>query len=371
MLKVGRMTVLASTLQAPVEFLSVGQFVSGPGWRHAQRTIDSHELVLVREGALPLRVANRRMFITSGQLALLPQGVEHAGTENISSHLEFYWMHFRLRTPSSVGADGSQSDLLTRGLRNGNNTDVQSQAAGNAAEFERIGNVNAATQGGEKATSGITVAESTPAAAVNIAPASAKVDWQGWSVYEAGAALPKDSRTLLLPTQASASDADRLVVLLTQLVDVYAQLGPQSNAYCDYLATCVLLEVSMQQRTRLSNNVKSVGFSTLQQVHAWVEAHAYDEITVSSIAHEFHYSPSYLTSLYKQVYGISIAEQITEYRVDRARELLSSTTSPVSDIACEVGFDDPKYFMRVFKRRTGLTANQYRQAFPKRLFNTV
>ena len=44
---------------------------------------------------------------------------------------------------------------------------------------------------------------------------------------------------------------------------------------------------------------------------------------------------------------------------------------PVGEVAREVGYDDPKYFMRVFKRRTGLTPGRYRDAFPGRLYNTV
>ena len=71
------------------------------------------------------------------------------------------------------------------------------------------------------------------------------------------------------------------------------------------------------------------------------------------------------------MFGVGVAEQIIEYRIDRARELLSSTASSVADIAREVGYADPKYFMRVFKRRTGLTPGQYRDAFPARLYNTV
>ncbi|GDZ14658.1 hypothetical protein MCC01954_11250 [Bifidobacteriaceae bacterium MCC01954] len=40
-------------------------------------------------------------------------------------------------------------------------------------------------------------------------------------------------------------------------------------------------------------------------------------------------------------------------------------------LAHDVGYADPKYFMRVFKRRTGLTPGQYRDAFPACLYNTV
>ena len=100
-------------------------------------------------------------------------------------------------------------------------------------------------------------------------------------------------------------------------------------------------------------------------------ANAFDDITVAKVAARFHYSPSYLTAMYRRVFGVGVAEQIIEYRIDRARELLSSTASSVADIAREVGYADPKYFMRVFKRRTGLTPGQYRDAFPARLYNTV
>ena len=98
---------------------------------------------------------------------------------------------------------------------------------------------------------------------------------------------------------------------------------------------------------------------------------SFGDITVAKVAARFHYSPSYLTAMYRRVFGVGVAEQIIEYRIDRARELLSSTASSVADIAREVGYADPKYFMRVFKRRTGLTPGQYRDAFPARLYNTV
>ena len=106
-------------------------------------------------------------------------------------------------------------------------------------------------------------------------------------------------------------------------------------------------------------------------IRSWIMANSFDDITVAKVAARFHYSPSYLTAMYRRVYGVGVAEQIIEYRIDRARELLSSGTSSVADIAHDVGYADPKYFMRVFKRRPGLTPGQYRDAFPARLYNTV
>ena len=136
-----------------------------------------------------------------------------------------------------------------------------------------------------------------------------------------------------------------------------------------YLVLPDLAEVA-NPRARRSGRTSDSGLAAMRSVRAWLRANAYEDVTVAGVAERFHYTPSYLTSLYRRVFGIGVTEQIAEYRIDRARELLSSTTSPVTDIAAEVGYDDPKYFMRVFKRRTGLTPTQYREAFPARLFNT-
>ena len=222
------------------------------------------------------------------------------------------------------------------------------------------------------------------------------------------AGLPQDDHCLLLPDERTLPDPDRLAVMCGQLIDIYARFGPYSNAYCDYFATGLLLEVSAQERLKAdfaahrtlagyrgdgkpitsADRVRqqqewamhvdsagaagdSSGLAPMLAIRSWIMANAFDDITVAKVAARFHYSPSYLTAMYRRVFGVGVAEQIIEYRIDRARELLSSTASSVADIAREVGYADPKYFMRVFKRRTGLTPGQYRDAFPARLYNTV
>ena len=222
------------------------------------------------------------------------------------------------------------------------------------------------------------------------------------------AGLPQDDHCLLLPDERTLPDPDRLAVMCGQLIDIYARFGPYSNAYCDYFATGLLLEVSAQERLKAdfaahrtlagyrgdgkpitsADRVRqqqewamhvdsagaagdSSGLAPMLAIRSWIMANAFGDITVAKVAARFHYSPSYLTAMYRRVFGVGVAEQIIEYRIDRARELLSSTASSVADIAREVGYADPKYFMRVFKRRTGLTPGQYRDAFPARLYNTV
>lgn len=88
------------------------------------------------------------------------------------------------------------------------------------------------------------------------------------------------------------------------------------------------------------------GLAPMLAIRSWIMANAFDDITVAKVAARFHYSPSYLTAMYRRVFGVGVAEQIIEYRIDRARELLSSGASSVADIAREVGYADSKYFMQ-------------------------
>lgn len=319
---------MVGRLEGPVAFQSVGRFVSGPGWRHMRRTMDQHELVFVRRGVLPIRVGERRMHVAAHEVALFPLGVEHAGTESITADLEFYWMHFRLPVCDSGQADAVRTIAVRAGDAG------PGMVAAPVPEYRALGGDDGLH----------------PAAPGNV--------------------LPKDDRYLVLPDLAEATNPDRLSVMFAQMVDLFAEFGPYRNAYCDYFATSLLLEISAQERARRSGQTPDSGLTAMRSVRAWLRANAYEDLTVAGVAERFHYSPSYLTALYRRVFGIGVAEQIAEYRIDRARELLSSTTSPVTDIAAEVGYDDPKYFMRVFKRRTDLTPTQYREAFPARLFNT-
>ncbi|MFA6101661.1 MAG: helix-turn-helix transcriptional regulator [Victivallaceae bacterium] len=64
--------------------------------------------------------------------------------------------------------------------------------------------------------------------------------------------------------------------------------------------------------------------------------------------------------IFKQCYGISPLQYVTELRMTRVKNLLRDTSCSVSEIAGMVGFDNLGYFSRVFRKSTGLTPREYR-----------
>lgn len=82
-----------------VDGLFAGLFIARPGivLRHATRTIDSHELIIVRSGVLSMHENGTPFRVSAGQALLLSAGHEHGGTESYPDDLSFYWLHFTVR----------------------------------------------------------------------------------------------------------------------------------------------------------------------------------------------------------------------------------------------------------------------------------
>jgi AraC-like DNA-binding protein len=72
-------------------------------------------------------------------------------------------------------------------------------------------------------------------------------------------------------------------------------------------------------------------------------------------------SANYLSDLLKKETGYSAKDQINNFIIEKAKTLLLSETDSVSGIAYTLGFNYPHYFSRMFKSKTGMTPQEYRQ----------
>jgi len=66
---------------------------------------------------------------------------------------------------------------------------------------------------------------------------------------------------------------------------------------------------------------------------------------------------------FKAATGTTLIEYLQNLRIEAAKQLLESGQLPVDEISVEVSYEDPSFFRRLFKRRTGLTPSQYRRMF--------
>jgi YesN/AraC family two-component response regulator len=85
-----------------------------------------------------------------------------------------------------------------------------------------------------------------------------------------------------------------------------------------------------------------------------------EDITLATVADHLHVNTSYLSTLFRQVTGMTFKEHLNRVRIEEAARLLSNTDYPVMEIAIACGYKDQSYFTKVFKKLTGLTPKQYR-----------
>jgi two-component system response regulator YesN len=85
-----------------------------------------------------------------------------------------------------------------------------------------------------------------------------------------------------------------------------------------------------------------------------------NNIGLSEIAEKIGVSPSYLSFIFKQEAGINFNTALTQYRIEKAKKLLSTTTLRIYQIAEQVGFQNPYYFSKVFEEISGYTCKEYR-----------
>lgn len=84
-----------------------------------------------------------------------------------------------------------------------------------------------------------------------------------------------------------------------------------------------------------------------------------DNFSLVKAAEMCNYSPYHFGRLFKKVFGKSFNQYLTDYRVEKSKELLKQSHLTVEDIAWKVGFSSVSYYCTVFKRIVGISPRQY------------
>lgn len=85
------------------------------------------------------------------------------------------------------------------------------------------------------------------------------------------------------------------------------------------------------------------------------------EKQIKNYAEKLHISVSYLNQILKEIKGKTAKELLLDYTCLQAKKELKYTSISISEIAFELGFEEPTHFTRFFKKQTGFTPNQFRK----------
>lgn len=97
-----------------------------------------------------------------------------------------------------------------------------------------------------------------------------------------------------------------------------------------------------------------------EEFRAYIVQHYMEDIAVKDIAGYFGYSEAYFCKRFKQYFGHSFVSYLTDYRMQRAEELMRSSSMSIKEIGKAVGYPDPNYFTKVFRRVRGVSPSGFR-----------
>lgn len=184
-------------------------------------------------------------------------------------------------------------------------------------------------------------------------------------------AIPQALKRINKLHPLTLSMGEALVFELCGQAQKLASQSPQSLLACGNLSSPYLIvnsktrEDFFAQLAALCQDIFPVqseeeSKNPFRQICEYIQANYMEDLTLEEISKRFYLSPTYLSALFKKQAGLGISQYIEQLRIDRAKALLQEDTLPISDIALFIGYNDPNYFGKVFRKYTGISPSKYR-----------
>lgn len=178
----------------------------------------------------------------------------------------------------------------------------------------------------------------------------------------------KKSDYLTIPAVGMLNNPEKIIILMKQLQDAERNSSPRLTL--NYMVTSVLCKVFDDIKER---NITDATRLTRKQLYNdildYVKHNIHSPLTVQKIAIKFGYNEKYLSQMFKAMSGETLKQYIINRKIEEANFLLSDTNLTIAEISGILGYSDNHNFMRGYKKVTGMSPTEYRNAFAKRVLN--
>jgi two-component system response regulator YesN len=108
----------------------------------------------------------------------------------------------------------------------------------------------------------------------------------------------------------------------------------------------------------ISENVEKLMPKIVKETLDYIKNNYFSGLSLKLIAYNNHVNASYLGQIFKKEVGQTFVDYVNKFRIKKAKELLANTHMKVNEIAIKVGFTDPHYFLKIFKKYTHLRPSE-------------
>ena len=179
---------------------------------------------------------------------------------------------------------------------------------------------------------------------------------------------PERTDCFFIPQTGFIPRPEKVIVQMKQLQDIVKNGYPQISL--DTMCTSIIAELYGQLKVLSvspSTEANYRGQQVYNDIVDYITTNIHMNLKVQDIAKNFGYNPKYLSHLFFELYGVPLKQFILDRKIETANFMLTDDDKPIKEIASDLGFSDVHNFTRAYKRRTGITPTEYRNAFSKRL----
>lgn len=149
-----------------------------------------------------------------------------------------------------------------------------------------------------------------------------------------------------------------------QLIYSLSDGGKSASEICDVLTSSLILTVaemiSSRNRRRFNQAAIKTSFTVAKRIRKYIDEQYRSELSLNDLASRLNISESYASHVFKDVYGLSPKQYLTERRLGEAQRLLQLTNLSVNEVAVSSGFANVSHFITIFQKYIGISPAKYR-----------
>lgn len=159
---------------------------------------------------------------------------------------------------------------------------------------------------------------------------------------------------------------NRVLNHMAELLSIHYDGSTRANFYACSLLHWIFMELyEVSYHISINRNALTSAEANVQAAIEYITKNYQKDLSLDAICAKMGFSKYYFCRLFKEQTGQTIHQYVSDFRVNKSKELLVYSNLPINTVAAVVGFQSPLTYIRCFKRVNNMTPSQYREANQK------
>lgn len=156
-------------------------------------------------------------------------------------------------------------------------------------------------------------------------------------------------------------DNGQILETVLKIIDEYDR---KNTGYLEIIR-CLFVEILIITMRKIGSDRKPEKSDVINEITGYIKRHYAEKLRLSDFALQYNYSLSHISKKFTKETGMGFSDYLQRIRIEQSCRLLENSNLKISEIANEVGYDNIKFFNKVFKERLKLTPREFRTYFIK------